>query len=127
MEDIASDEKEDCGTKIKGFFSIWNKKHGFIEKIHSDKAVNSLVFSLFNDNVLRHFKQISKRRQKQISLDRCHTKHTCPVQASPVLCMSTDSEVGSIDKRPKREAIRNSILIPMVLMKEIFAVNSSFF
>jgi hypothetical protein len=42
----------------------------FVERYHPDKAVTNRIINLFNDNAMSHFRNILKRRQKQISLDR---------------------------------------------------------
>ena len=40
-----------------------------MERYHPDKAVASRSINMFNDNAMCHFRNILKRRQKQITLD----------------------------------------------------------
>jgi len=40
-----------------------------VERYHPDKAVASRSINIFNDNAMRHFRNILKRRQKQITMD----------------------------------------------------------
>ncbi|XP_066131217.1 tigger transposable element-derived protein 1-like [Saccopteryx bilineata] len=110
-EEVASDEEEETGenvpsSEIKDIISMWSKVQRFVEKNHPDKAVAGCVCNLFNDNVLPHFRQILKRRQKQTSLDSFLVRHG-----------STDSEAGPSAKRPRREVTPDSYLIPKVLME----------
>ncbi|XP_048366890.1 tigger transposable element-derived protein 1-like isoform X1 [Sphaerodactylus townsendi] len=110
-EEVASDEEEEIrenvpSSELKGIFSMWRKVQGFVEKNHPDKAVAGRVCNSFNDNVLSHFRQILKRRQKQTSLDSFLVRHG-----------STDSEAGPSARRPRREATPDSALIPKVPME----------
>jgi hypothetical protein len=41
----------------------------FVERYHPNTAVASCSINIFNDNVVRHFRNILKLRQKQITLD----------------------------------------------------------
>jgi len=40
-----------------------------VERYHPDKAVASRTINIFNDNAMCHFRNILKRRQKQIKVD----------------------------------------------------------
>ena len=49
---------------------MWETVQYFVEKHHPNKAVAVRVMDLYNDNAMSHFREILKRRQKQMSLDR---------------------------------------------------------
>jgi len=47
----------------------WGEVQSFVERYHPNKAVASRSINIFNDNVMCHFRNILKRRQKQITMD----------------------------------------------------------
>jgi hypothetical protein len=49
---------------------MWEAVEKFAEKHHPSKAVAVRAMNLFNDNAVSYFREILKRRQKQVSLDR---------------------------------------------------------
>ena len=49
---------------------MWETLQNFVEKNHPNKAVAVQAMHLFNNNAMSHFREILKRRQKQVSLDR---------------------------------------------------------
>ena len=54
---------------IREICAKWGEVQSFVEQYHPDKAVASRSINIFNDNAMCHFRNISKRRQKQITLD----------------------------------------------------------
>lgn len=57
---------------------IWEKIANFINWKHPEKIAIGCVAALFNDTVLKHFRNILKERKKQTSLDRFLMK--CPAK-----------------------------------------------
>jgi hypothetical protein len=49
---------------------MWETVQKLIERHHPSNAVAVRAMNLFNDNAMSHFREILKRRQKQVSLDR---------------------------------------------------------
>jgi hypothetical protein len=49
---------------------MWEKVQKFVEKHHPSKAVAVRAMNQFNDNAMSYFREILKRMQKQVSLDR---------------------------------------------------------
>ena len=62
-ESLTSDE-------IREMCKMWETVQNFVEKHHLNKAVAVQAMNLFNDNAMSHFREILKRRQKYVSLDR---------------------------------------------------------
>ena len=49
---------------------MWETVQNFVEKHHLNKAIAVWEMNLFKDNAMSHFREILKKRQKQVSLDR---------------------------------------------------------
>jgi hypothetical protein len=49
---------------------MWETVQKFVEKLYPSKAVAVWAMNLFNNNAVSYFREILKRRQKQVSLDR---------------------------------------------------------
>ena len=49
---------------------MWETVQDFVEKHHPNKAVAVWAMNLFNNNAMPYFREILKRRLKQVSLDR---------------------------------------------------------
>ncbi|XP_069188071.1 tigger transposable element-derived protein 1 isoform X1 [Procambarus clarkii] len=56
--------------EIREVLVMFEKITAFLEKHHPDKAVTIRSVNMFNDNLLFRFRDILKRRQKQLSIDR---------------------------------------------------------
>ena len=73
MEEIPSEEeegREDVPTSlIHEICAKWGEVQSFVERYHPDKAVASRSINIFNDNAKCYFRNILKRRQKQITMD----------------------------------------------------------
>ena len=69
-EEDAGASSSISSSEIKEICAKWIEVESFVEKHHPDKSVASRVMNLFNDNVINHFRQVLKRRQRQTSLDR---------------------------------------------------------
>jgi len=71
--EIPSEEeegREDVPTSfISEICAKWGEVQSLVERYHPDKAVASRSINIFNDNAMRHFRNILKRRQKQITMD----------------------------------------------------------
>ncbi|KAM4642474.1 uncharacterized protein O3C94_016790 [Discoglossus pictus] len=91
---------------IKEMCSKWVELQNFVEKYHPDNSVASRVVDLFNDQTMSHFRNILKRRQKQLSLHRFLVK--VPKSESP-------AEFSGV-KRQRRE--RSTVQVPDVLLEE---------
>ncbi|PNF29464.1 hypothetical protein B7P43_G04543 [Cryptotermes secundus] len=61
--------KQQSSGAIREMLNAWETVASYIEKHHPNKAVAMRATNLFNDNVVSHFHQILKHRQKQMSLD----------------------------------------------------------
>ena len=48
----------------------WGEVQSFVGRYHRDKAVASRSINIFNGNAMCHFRNILKRRQKQITMDK---------------------------------------------------------
>ena len=75
IEELSSGEEEvkkDTipSSEIKKALKNWEELQNFIEKHHPNKEVSGRAINLFNENALSHFRDMLKRREKQISLDR---------------------------------------------------------
>jgi Ca2+-binding EF-hand superfamily protein len=74
--EISSEEEEKktetslSSNEIREVCKMWETVQKFVEKHHLSKAVAVRVMNLFNDNAMSYFREILKRRQKQVSLDR---------------------------------------------------------
>jgi hypothetical protein len=77
---MSSDEEE--GSKdvssslIREICAKWVWVQSFVERCHPDKAAASHSINIFNDNVMFHFTNILKHRQKQITLDKFFVRQT---------------------------------------------------
>ncbi|XP_013365403.1 PREDICTED: tigger transposable element-derived protein 1-like [Chinchilla lanigera] len=79
MEETSSAEEEEeerkveeslPSNKIRKICKMWETVKSFVEKHHPNKAVAVRTVNLFNNNVMSHFCEILKRKQKQVSLNR---------------------------------------------------------
>jgi hypothetical protein len=63
--EISSEEKETshCSNEIREVCKIVQK---FVENHHPSKAVVVRAINLFNDNAMSYFREILKRKQKQV-------------------------------------------------------------
>jgi len=72
-EEMSSEEekgREDVSTSLsREICAKWGEVQSFVEQYHPDTAVASRSINIFNDNAMCHFRNILKRRQKQITLD----------------------------------------------------------
>jgi hypothetical protein len=74
--EISSEEGENktetslSSNEIREVCKMWETVQEFVEKHHQSKAVAVRAMNLFNDNAMSFFREILKRRQKQVSLDR---------------------------------------------------------
>ena len=66
VEEMSSEEgREDVPTSlISEICAKWGEVQSFVERYHPDKAVASRSINIFIDNVMCHFRNILKRRQK---------------------------------------------------------------
>lgn len=73
VEEMSSEEeivREDVPCSlIREICAKWGEVQNFVERYHPDKAVASCSINIFNDGAMSHFRNILRRRQKQISLD----------------------------------------------------------
>jgi len=68
VEEMSPEEeegREDVPTSlIREICAKWGEVQSFVERYHPDKAVASRSINIFIDNVMCHFRNILKRRQK---------------------------------------------------------------
>nr|XP_033807654.1 tigger transposable element-derived protein 1-like [Geotrypetes seraphini] len=83
MKEISSEEEEEkkmeeslTSNEIREMLKMWERVQNVVEKHHPNKAVAMRAMNLFNDNAMSHFREILKRKQKQLSLDRFLAKLT---------------------------------------------------
>jgi len=73
VEEIFSEEEEGMEdvptTLIREICAKWGEVQSFVERYHPDKAVASRSINIFSDNAMCHFRNILKRRQKQITME----------------------------------------------------------
>ena len=73
MEEMSSGEEEGREdvpiSLIREICAKWGEVQSFVERYHPDNAVASRSINIFNDNAMCHFRNIFKRRQKQIAMD----------------------------------------------------------
>ena len=73
VKEISSEEEEGRedvpASLIHGICAKWGEVQSFVERYHPDKAVVSRSINIFKDNAMCHFRNILKRRQKQITMD----------------------------------------------------------
>ena len=64
--------------------SKWIDLQNFAEKYHPDTVITNRTVNILNDNVVAHFRKISRHQQKQQTLDKFTlTRRTTPDQISP--------------------------------------------
>jgi hypothetical protein len=72
--EISSEEKKMetslSSNEFREVCKMWETVHKFVEKHHLSKAVAVRAMNLFNNNAMSYFREILKRRQKQVLLDR---------------------------------------------------------
>ncbi|GBO31840.1 hypothetical protein AVEN_172212-1 [Araneus ventricosus] len=61
--------KQESSTVIRETLKEWETVASYIEKHYTNKAVAMGATNVFYDNAMSHFRQIFKRRLKQMSLD----------------------------------------------------------
>jgi hypothetical protein len=72
MEDVLSEEEEIkaeeslTSNEIREMCKMWETVQNFVEKHQPNKAVAVRAINIFNDNAMSHFREILKRRQKQV-------------------------------------------------------------
>ncbi|GBO12404.1 hypothetical protein AVEN_154258-1 [Araneus ventricosus] len=54
---------------VREMLKAWETVASYVEKPHPNKAVAKRATNLFYDNAVSHFRQILKRRKKQMFLD----------------------------------------------------------
>jgi hypothetical protein len=71
--EISSEEEEKKKTEtslssneIREVCKMWETVQKFVENHHLSKAVAVREMNLFNDNTMSYFREILKRRQKQV-------------------------------------------------------------
>ena len=74
VEEKSSDEEEEReyvpSSLISEICAKWGEVQGFVERYHPNKAVAGRCINIFNDNAMSHFRNILKRKQKQILSDK---------------------------------------------------------
>ena len=71
---------------IKEMILIWIYLQNLAEKYHPDTVITNRTVNILNDNVMAHFRNISKHRQKQKTLGKLLLKiRTIPKQVLPDL------------------------------------------
>lgn len=85
--------------------SMWSRVQGFVKKNSPDKVVACLVLNFFNANILPHFRNMLKMRQKKTPLDSFLVRHGF-----------TDFEVSLSVKIPRSVVTSDSTFIRKVLM-----------
>jgi hypothetical protein len=75
---------------------MWETVQKFVEKHHPSKAVAVQVMNLFNDIAMSYFREILKRRQKQVSLDGFLVKVAQKVKEST----DSNDSVSDNESRP---------------------------
>lgn len=106
VEEIPSGEEERgeeslTSREIKEMCKKWEAVQSFVQNHHPNKAVAGRCMNLFNDKAMSPFREILKRRQRQVSLDRFLEKLAPKESSNPKL---SEPEPGlSEAKRPRRE------------------------
>ena len=62
--------EQQSSSAINEMLKSWESVSAYVEKYLPDKSVEVQSTNLFNQNVISHFRNIIKRRQKQISMNR---------------------------------------------------------
>jgi hypothetical protein len=72
QKEVMEISSEEEGKKMETSLSSQeiSEVQKFVENRHPSKAMAVRVMDLFNDNAMSYFREILKRRQKQVSLDR---------------------------------------------------------
>ena len=83
-------EESVTSSEIREMCKMWETVQNFVGKNRSHKAVAVRAMHLFN-KAMSHFREILKRRQKQVSLDRFLIKAACKEKDSIKLTDSRDS------------------------------------
>ncbi|VFV34592.1 Hypothetical predicted protein [Lynx pardinus] len=92
-------EESLTSSEIREMCEMWETVQKFVEKHHPNKAVAVRAMNLFNDSAMSHFREILKRRQKQVSLDRFPVKVARKERESTEPIDSSDS-VSDGESRP---------------------------
>ena len=105
MEEILSAEEEKkaeesiTSNEIREVCKMWETLPNSVEKHHPSKAVTVWAMNLFNNNAMSHFREILKRRPKQVSLDRLLVKVSWKEKDAIEPLDSSDS-VSDSESRP---------------------------
>ena len=81
-EEVTASAEQQPSSAIREMLKAWETVSSYIEKYHPNKAVAMRTTNLFNNNAVSHFRQILKRRQKQMSLHRFLVKKDSKESAS---------------------------------------------
>jgi hypothetical protein len=78
-EELSSEEEKNnegsiTTADIKELLGYWSKTQNLVEKWNPNVAVVNRFISLFDDNIMQHFRKILKSRQRQMTLDRFFSK-----------------------------------------------------
>jgi RNA polymerase-binding transcription factor DksA len=109
--EISSEEEENktetslSSNETREVSKMWETVQKIVEKHHPSKAVAVITMNLFNDNAMSYFREILKRGQKQLSLDKFLVKDTQKEKES------TDSSSDSVSDNESRPT--QSIYIKM--------------
>lgn len=86
-EELSSEEeevREDVASSvINEICAKWTEVQTFVEKFHPNKAVTNRATSLFNDNVMDHFRRIVQQRKKKLTMDRFLIKEKRKATSEP--------------------------------------------
>ncbi|XP_069178432.1 tigger transposable element-derived protein 1-like [Procambarus clarkii] len=63
-------------STIKKMFAAWEELQTFAETSHPNQVAVGCCHNLFNDTVIHHYRQMLKRRGKQVSLDKFLARQT---------------------------------------------------
>ena len=76
--------REDVSSAlINNMCAKWGELQSFVEKYHPDIAVTNRAVSIFNDNVMSHFRRIVQKRKKQLTIDRFFIKEKRAATSQP--------------------------------------------
>ena len=85
-------------SDIKDFLKHWEAVRTVILLRHPNKVVRSRSVNIMEENVIKHFRDVLKRRQKQVSIERFLVKMQkrpsgeSQGEASAAKCTKKDSE-----------------------------------
>lgn len=86
-EELSSEEeemREDVSSSvINEICAKWTEVQISVEKFHPNKAVTNRATSIFNDNVMDHFRRIVQQRKNQLTMDRFLMKEKRKASSEP--------------------------------------------